>query len=156
MDVHQLSNEAQNYPIDNFCKFLKTTRKKEIERRSNEWKFENNKKSITKKDKENLIKKIPPTSIYDCLYRLRTRANYENADTFIFSNISDHEVKKFHKSLQQIVWMSAFFLETISAKYISHKNYFPIIESYKNMMQTKTSIDLPPFDRYNYFKERIK
>lgn len=155
---HQLSNKAKENPIDNFSKFLKTTRKKELERKYSEWKKENSKKRISPQQKKIIIGNTPPTSIYDCLYRLRIRANYENADTFIFSSIPDEDAEKFHKSLQNIVWISSLILETITAKYLSHKNYVQIIEKYKETMNSKILIkdDLAPLNRYELFKERIK
>lgn len=155
---HQLSYKAKENPIDNFAKFLKTTRKKELERKYNEWKKDNNKKRISAQQKNIIINNTPPTSIYDCLYRLRIRANYENADTFIFSSIADEDAEKFHKSLQNIVWISSLILETITAKYLSHKNYVKIIEKYNGTLNSKISVkdDLAPLNRYELFKERIK
>jgi hypothetical protein len=155
---HQLSNKAKENPIDNFSKFLKTTRKKELERKYHEWKKDNNKKRISAPQKQTIIGNTPPTSIFDCLYRLRIRANYENADTFIFSSISDEDAEKFHKSLQNIVWITSLMLETITAKYLSHKNYVQIIEKYKLTLNSKILVKdtLAPLSRYELFKERIK
>lgn len=157
-DFHQLSNEAKSNPIDNFAKFLKTTRKKEIERKCKEWKEEKNKRRISPAARLEIIKSTPPTSIYDCLYRLRIRANYENADTFIFSTIPDKQSQDFHNSLKNIVWISSLILETISAKYISNKSYKPIIDKYENMMRSKikTTEELAPITRYKLFEQRIK
>lgn len=155
---HQLSNKAKDNPIDNFSKFLKTTRKKELERRCAEWKKEKDKKRIPPAEKKTIIENMPPTSIYDCLYRLRIRANYENADTFIFSTIPDKDAETFHKSLQNIVWINSLILETISAKYLSYKNYVQIIEKYKETMNEKImeKDNLAPLHRFELFKERIK
>lgn len=136
-DIHQLSNQAKLNPIDNFAKFLKTTRKKEIERKCDEWKLDNKKKRTPKSIRQGLIDTTPPTSINDCLYRLRIRANYENADTFIFSTIPDEQSQQFHDSLKNIVWISSLILETISAKYISSKHYKQIIDQYEVMMRPK-------------------
>lgn len=157
-DHHQLSNEAKLNPIDNFAKFLKTTRKKEIDRKCKEWKDEHKKNRTPRQVREKFINTTPPTSIYDCLYRLRIRANYENADTFIFSNIPDEQSKQFHDSLKNIVWISSLILETISAKYISSKNYKLILDKYENTLKNKIQPkdNLDPMKRYNLFKEKIK
>ncbi|MDO3696027.1 hypothetical protein QVZ41_14335 [Wenyingzhuangia sp. chi5] len=157
-DIHQLSNLATLNPVDNFSKFLKTTRKREIEKKCNEWKIDNRKKRTPKNIKDKIIQNTPPTSIYDCLYRLRIRANYENADTFIFSQVSDHVASEFHECLKNIVWISSLILETISSKYLSSKNYKLILEDYKKNLENK-NIDvnqLEPILRYELIENRIK
>lgn len=155
---HQLSNVAKENPIDNFSKFLRTTRKKELNRKYDEWKKDNNKRRIPPLEKQKIIENTPPTSIYDCLYRLRIRANYEDADTFIFSNIPDEDSETFHNSLKNIVWISSLILETITAKYLSYKNYIKIVENYEETMSTKNlkQNSLAPKMRFDLFKNRIK
>lgn len=158
VDSHQLSNIAKQNPVDNFAKFLKTTRQKEIKRKCEEWKEDNNKRKTPSAIKKKIIEDTPPTSIYDCLYRLRIRANYENADTFIFSTIPDNKAMGFHKSLNNIVWISSLILETITAKYLSWKNYKPILEKYENMMSKKVNENelLDPKSRFELFEGIIK
>lgn len=155
---HQLSKKAKENPVDNFSKFLKTTREKEIDRKIREWKNDNGKKRVSAKIRMEIIDQTPATSIYDCLYRLRIRANYENADTFIFSEISDNTAMKFHESLQTIVWTSSLILETLIAKYLSSKRYELIIEQYKSNMKTKFNNEnyMIPIKRWELFKERVK
>jgi hypothetical protein len=89
---------------------------------------------------------------------LRIRANYENADTFIFSTIPDDKAMDFHKSLNNIVWISSLILETITAKYLSWKNYKPILEKYESMMKKKTKQNetLDPRARFDLFEGIIK
>ena len=74
-----------------FAKFLKTTREKQFQNRKEKCGLKNksgkNLKRFTVKDKTTIEKKLHKTTLFDCLYRLRIKSNYEEAETYILSEM---------------------------------------------------------------------
>ena len=102
---------------------LRTTRKKELER-----KYENkraelrkaNRKNLTKAEKATISAKMPGTNLFDVLYRIRKKANYEGADDFVLGPSDASEARRFGESLIHIADASVMALEALADKAIGN------------------------------------
>ncbi|MCM0607261.1 MAG: hypothetical protein KA715_14325 [Xanthomonadaceae bacterium] len=115
---------------NSFALFLKTTRTKQIEQLCIKWKTDNRKARVSPSAKQSIVDALPPTTIFNCLFRLRIRSNYEDADSFLLSVESATEAKAFHRALRVITWQSLFILEMLIARHIGKKNFENIVNSF--------------------------
>lgn len=119
---------------NSFTRFLKTTRTRLIEKKYKEL------GKGKKKAKKQINSELYPTSIFDCLYRLRIRSNYEDADLFLLSESSDEDVFAFNKGMRNICYYTMFLLESLIAKHISRNEYAKIILEFEKMLSKKIVI----------------
>jgi len=113
-------------PIDKtlescYAKFLKTTRERQFQKRRNnttdiKTKKGNIKKNWSINDKKKVESRIANTTIFDCIYRLRIKSNYEEVDTYIFSDITNLEIEEFYNSLKLIIESTLFIMEFLMVK----------------------------------------
>lgn len=129
-EISALSNPGRIPFYDYFGKFLSTTRRKAIERKCEEWKAQNKRKRVSSKFKKETIDKMVPTSLFDCLFRLRVRSNYEDADSFLLAAENDEAAKEFNHSFRAVVWHTLFLLEMLIARHISKSNYEALVQSF--------------------------
>lgn len=115
---------------DSFGMFLRTTRQRQIKRSILDWKRSNRRKLIKTSERQSLVHRLPPTSLFDTLYRLRIRSNYADADAFLLSLENEAESIEFYKALRTICWHSMLVLETLIAAYISIFKYREIVDSF--------------------------
>ncbi len=128
------------YPSDEtiescFAKFLKTTRERQfkLKREGTEdiiTKKGERKKSWTSEDKKLVEKRISYTTIFDCIYRLRIKSNYENVDAYILSNMSDEDSIEFYESLKIILESTLLVLESFILKHFGKKEIGSVIEEF--------------------------
>ena len=115
---------------DSFCLFLKTTRSRQIENLTKEWKKKNKRQRIPKKEKELIVRNHIPTSFLDVLYRLRVRSNYLDADSFLVAIESTEDAKKFNAALRRIAWYSMLYFELIIARYTGKVNFEKMVNDF--------------------------
>lgn len=128
----------QEHGIDfwsRYCQFLKTTRRHDYKKRSEEWKKKNSsKKNLSAEEKQKLISNLGKTSFFNCLYRMRTRSNYFDADAILFSSLPLKELlekhSRFHDSLKNINWHVLLSFELLIAKYLGKDDYGKIVNAY--------------------------
>lgn len=128
--VSPLSSGVRVNFYDSFALFLKTTRSKQIEQLCQKWKVDNRAKRVSPKAKQAITSSLPPTTIFNCLFRLRVRSNYEDADSFLLSVESTDEAKAFHRALRVVTWQSLFLIEILIARHISKKTFSEIVNSF--------------------------
>jgi hypothetical protein len=128
---------------DSFALCLKTTRDKQIEKLCEDWRHRNKKKRVPALEKEKMVKNMGPTSLFNFLYRLRLRSNYEDADSFLFSQPTILESQDFNKSLRVICWYTQFMLETLIARYIGEKTFVGIVQKFEK------------FEKYGFSKKTV-
>ena len=138
--INQLSNLTQGYYEDTYCQFLKTTRQKELDRLNSLWKEKNKKKRINSIAKNANIQKLAATSIFDAIYRLRIRSNYETADAFTIDDISLTEAQEFHEALQKITNGCLLNLEILIQRYLSKSVFQDIIEKFSKKKEIQKSM----------------
>jgi hypothetical protein len=116
---------------DSIGMLLRTTRDRQIERVTDVWKRENKRQRIAASTKRMLAMKLPPTSLFDAMYRLRIRSNYEDADAFLTALPSDGEAITFSKAMRRVCWFTMLLLETLTAKYIGRAAFGQCVSSFE-------------------------
>jgi len=127
---HNDANKLQ----DSVCLFIKTTRERIIKEKCQEWKDchpVNNKprKKLKPGIRESISKATRPTSIFDCLYRLRIRSNYQDVDIFILGS-SVPETKHYFNAICNITDKTLFVLEKFLSDCLGIENMNKIIGEY--------------------------
>lgn len=107
--------------------FLRTTRLRQFEENAKNWKKENKKKRLSPKAKNYLLTRLSPTSLINCMYRLRIRSNYIDADSYLLSDISISNSEIFHNSLLAILWYVLTNIEILIRKYIGNRQFDNIV-----------------------------
>jgi len=115
---------------DSYVMLLRTTRMRQVERAVDEWKKKEGRKRITRPNRETVVSRIPPTSMFDALYRLRIRSNYADADSFLLSLDDVGKAMEFNQSIRSICWWTMLLLETLSARYIGKGKFNNIVAGF--------------------------
>jgi hypothetical protein len=84
--------------------FLRTTREKELERRFNDERHKRiqpgaTRRNLSRATKEHLARNLQPTTIFDLFWRLRTKANYDDADAFVLGAAGMADARAFGDSI---------------------------------------------------------
>ncbi|OGM60229.1 hypothetical protein A2892_04265 [Candidatus Woesebacteria bacterium RIFCSPLOWO2_01_FULL_39_10b] len=120
------------------AKILRTTRRKQEEYRELIWKrggkvknVDGSRKKIYRlKEKQMISDNIQKTSLFDFLYRLRIRSNYEDADIFFMGTRNQATVINYFRSLTNITNYSLFFIESLIASAIGVNNFIDIANTF--------------------------
>jgi hypothetical protein len=143
----------------NWCGLLlKTTRDRKFNSRKKEmlkskmFKKADNKprKNLSGEHKKQIDEGLYTTTLFDGLYRLRIRSNYEDADAFILGTMSQRDALLFHDSLGTILQSTLYIVEKLSLKYISKEKFKNISDDFIKNIKTdlvKETIGL----RNNYY-----
>lgn len=134
------SPSKKNYELF-VSKFLKTTREHNFilkKKRATKIKTKSGDipKRFFKAQKEQIEKEMTKTTIFDCLYRLRIKSNYEEAETYILSKMSDDEAQEFYNSLKIITSHSLFVIEYLIIKYIGIEKFRQILSEFEKVKRT--------------------
>jgi hypothetical protein len=115
---------------DSYCLFLKTTRRRQIEDKRKDPPYSKQKR-ISKIVKSEIVNSIPPTTLFDCLFRLRVRANYDDIDSFIIAVDDKDSAYKFHSSLINIGYHTMQATELLILRYIGKNNFVALVSEFK-------------------------
>lgn len=127
---------------DSYCMFLRTTRKRQLEKLYESWKKNYKKKRIAPRAKREYINALHPTSIFDVLYRLRLRSNYSDADMYLLNIENQLGANEYFESIRKICWHIFFVLELLVSKYIGKRKLRNIIDVFLSMETYGLSDDL--------------
>jgi len=122
--VHVLSTPDPATSEDRLAMFLRTTRQKELERRFAQERQRTKpatgrtRKNLSVTEKERLAKTMAPTTVFDVLWRLRKKANYEDADTFVLGAAGELDARRLGQSLVIVTDATISALEALSAAYV--------------------------------------
>ncbi len=133
VQVQQISSLSPGEHVDfydSYCMFLRTTRKRQIENRIEQWKHDNNRKRIKGAERRILVNNLSPSSLFDAIYRLRARSNYQDADSVLLTLDLPDSAKIYNYGLRSISWYSLLVLETLIARYLGRKNYEQIVNRF--------------------------
>lgn len=113
-----LSNplKAHADPWQNYGLLLRTTRQRQLDEMVDNWKRSNQRRRITREERQRLVERLLPTSIFDALYRIRRRSNYQDTDSFIFSRVTDEQTIALHHDLCDIVYTTLLVFESLIAR----------------------------------------
>lgn len=127
---------------DSYGKFLKTTRQRHLLKQCEDWKSAHGKKRVSPTAKRQFIQNLSPTSLFNCLYRLRLRSNYADADSFLLSVQGSSEGSSFHSALRKIGWSSLLVLELLTARYLGKREFERVVDSFRRYEPRGLSDDL--------------
>ena len=99
-----LISPSRAEPCQFYGLLLKTTRERMLEKQIRIWKHQEKRKRIRGDERIAVISKLRPTTIFDALYRIRTRANYQDIDSFVFSQTSEPSFELLHESMCNIAF----------------------------------------------------
>ena len=116
----QVSNIANVTVLDCFDRIvqtLKTTRDHQIEERRPNW--ISGLRTTTGAPRRNLPRRVlderaaamAPTTLFDLLYRLRIRSNYQEADAFLRGALGSADAEAFHRALCDVVAATLLVIE---------------------------------------------
>lgn len=110
--------------------WLRSTRKARLLRREEQWKKENGRDRVSTKARTAIASGLAPTSFFDCLWRMRIRANYGSIDPFVTSYIPESEHRHFHRALTACVDATAGMLELYVARKIGRDAYAEMADDF--------------------------
>ncbi len=116
---------------DSYGMFLRTTRIRQLEKLCDDWRSLNKRKRISPKVKKAYSANLSPTTLFHCLYRLRVRSNYADADSFLLSVQETEEAIRFHNALQTVGWFALLVLELLIARYIGKKKFEQFVNDFR-------------------------
>jgi hypothetical protein len=101
---------------------LKTTRRKELERRFAQARRRNlapgaTRRNLPTAEKERSAQKLSPTTLFDFFYRTRKKAHYEEPDLFVLGAADEADARSFGESLALVTESSLMALECLIAAY---------------------------------------
>lgn len=120
--VHVLSRPSSESIEARIGLLLKTTREKELERifrerRQHKVQTGRKRRNLSDDDKNQIAGRIPPTTIFDFLYRLRTRASYGEADLFVLGSRDVDEARRLAIALAIVCDATVAALEALAVAY---------------------------------------
>jgi len=115
---------------NSYTMFLRTTRKRSLEKKCEDWKQKHKKKRVSPSAKKQFLNKLSPTSIFDGMYRLRIRSNYADVDAFLLTLDMDTEAKLLNEAIRTIGWYSALLFELLTARYLGKSQFRNIVQGF--------------------------
>lgn len=129
--ISPLSSAHIVAPLDSIAMLLRTTRERQLERKRTEWlQSHSNRKRLSPAQRQKWGKELAPTTLFDALYRLRIRSNYEDADAFLMGTEGLHDAEEFAKSLKQVVFNTLLSLELLIIRYIGMPTFESAMKSF--------------------------
>ena len=133
--VHVLSSPDPWTSDDSLAMFLRTTRQKELDRRFAQERRRRIKpgrprRNLSCADKESLAENMAPTTLFDVFWRIRKKANYEDADTFVLGAGDEIDARRLAQALVIVTDGPVATLEGLSAAYIGSEPLARMCERY--------------------------
>ena len=133
--VHVLSSPDPWTSDDRLAMFLRTTRRKELDRRfaqerQRKVKPGRTRRNLSTADKERFAKSMAPTTLFDVLWRVRKKANYEDADTFVLGAGDELEARRLAQALVILTDGTIAALEALAAAYVGPRLLADISQAY--------------------------
>lgn len=121
--VHVLSSPDPSTSEDRLAMFLRTTRRKELERRFDQARSKKpavgrSRRNLKKADKEQIAQSMAPTTVFDVLWRMRKKANYEDADTFVLGAADELDARRLGQALVIVADATVAALEALACAYV--------------------------------------
>lgn len=134
--VHVLSRSAPETTEDRFAMLLRTTRQKELRReRYPSARKELGKRRLTGADKILVARKLEATTLFDVIWRIRKKSNYEDGDVFVLGAAGPVDARAFAQSLALVADASLAALECLCALYAGPASVARAAESYKRRLR---------------------
>ncbi len=121
--------------LGSFKMFLDTTWNRAIEERCEDWKKVNvlkngkQRRRLPNGMKTEITERQRPISVFDCLYRIRLRSNYKDADIFLLGSRMD-EVQEYFTSLCSITDKCLYCLEHYLEQALGKQEYQAMVGAF--------------------------
>lgn len=140
--VHVLSSPGPSTSPDRLAMFLRTTREKELERRFADERNRNvapqrSRRNISAQRKESFARSVPATTVFDLFWRLRRKANYDDADTFVLGAAGVADAQAFANSLALLADSSVAAMEALVIAYVGPKEYARMVTAYRDRVRAR-------------------
>lgn len=119
--------------------FLRTTRKRRLDAAIEGWKARKKRRRIRKHEREEVLTSLRPTSMMDALYRLRVKANYEEADLHLIGNVSDQDARSFFNANILLLKTGLLNFELLIARHVGRSMYEKIVLDFVQKERKKFS-----------------
>ncbi|MFH1656318.1 MAG: hypothetical protein ABH956_00915 [Candidatus Nealsonbacteria bacterium] len=120
--------------------FILTTRNNEFNYRRQK-RLNKNKKKLKKGERKEIINGMRRTTVFDCLYRIRIRSNYRDADMFLSDIIDNNEANEFHCYLRNIVDYGAIIFENKIIQILGFEKFKEIFKEFNNKNKNNQIIE---------------
>ena len=121
--VSPLSAPSPATVWDSLDMLLFTTRKRQIEDRKKQWRERNRRLRVPAAEAAKLCSNLPPTTLFNVLYRLRKRSDYSDADAFLDGIPTAADAAEYHSAISTLVHCTLAVLETVVAAYAGSDPY---------------------------------
>lgn len=142
--MHVLSSPDPLTSADRLAMFLRTTRRKELERRFGQERAKapapgRSRRNLSKIEKERLAVTMAPTTVFDVLWRMRKKANYEDADTFVLGAAGELDARRLGQGLVIVADATCAALEALSCAYVGPRLLADAAASYAQKVSSPAS-----------------
>jgi hypothetical protein len=143
--VHPLSTPSPDTARDRLAMFLRTTRQKELERildleRDRGRSAGGSRRRIPAATKEQHAAKLHATTVFDLFWRLRKKANYDDADTFVLGAAGMRDAATFAQSLAYVTDGTIAALEALMAAYVGPDVIANVATAYADRLHPGSTI----------------
>jgi hypothetical protein len=120
--VHVLSSPTPDTASDRLAMFLRTTREKELERlfdiNRHRGMSPGKRRNLRRTDKQRITQRVPPTTVFDLLWRMRKKAHYDAPDTFVLGGNGVTEARHFAECLVLVTDATVAAIEALVCAYV--------------------------------------
>jgi hypothetical protein len=107
--------------------WLRSTREARLRAREDDWKKRNpGAKNIKPAVRTKIAASVAPTSLFDCLWRLRIKSNYGDIDPYLVSRINEDEHVSFNSALRRVTTATMGLLELYVMRRVGRADYAAI------------------------------
>jgi len=106
-----LSNPDLSTFWSRYLKMLETTRRHSLDRRFDEWKRQQGKKRMLQSQKQAVAAAVPPTTLFDFLWRLRVRSNYHGVEPYLMTHVAPGWQRDFYDSIRLVAHHSSLMFD---------------------------------------------
>jgi len=129
--VQLLGNANPDLAWPRFLKLLETTRKNALAARYGKWCAQNGRKKTYAREKSTIAARVVATTIFDVFWRLRVRANYRDAESFIMVMGVPAWHREFHEALVTLTDLTALLVENLVVQQVGFQLYQRISEDFQ-------------------------
>ncbi len=103
--------------------WLRTTREARLTAREEEWKKAKRKSRVSPAERTRIASRLSPTSLFDCLWRLRIKSNYGTIDPYLVKHITQSDHMVFNSALCTVTRATLGLLELYVMRRVGRGSY---------------------------------
>lgn len=109
---------------------MPTTRDRQIEERKEAWRRDRGRKKVPGLEAERIAGRLPPTTLFSVLWRLRRRSDYEDASAFVQGVGSADDAEQYQDAITTLVHSTLAMVETVVVEYVGPIGYVEAADSF--------------------------